>query len=168
MQAKQENSRRVVVVRWKKLAENTLEVFTSLKNFCDSHPAYSYNTLNNYLSKKKIAFENEEIRIERKPIQQTSLKPDLPKRLFWEFDYDRLDWQRSFRTVMERVIEWGEPKEWDIMTIFYSKARVIQALREDIPYLTDQAVKNVCAYFQLSQTELRCYTKKQSQQEHWI
>src|SRR6202012_1849463 len=29
---------------------------------------YNYNTLNNYLSKEKIAFENEDVRVERKSI----------------------------------------------------------------------------------------------------
>ena len=66
MQAAQDNGRRVVLVQWKKLAENTIEVFSSLKNFCESHPAYNYNTLSNYFSKKKAAYENEDIRLEKK------------------------------------------------------------------------------------------------------
>lgn len=168
MQTVDSNGRRVILVHWKKLAENTLEVFSSLKNFCDNHPAYNYNTLNNYLSKKKTAYENEEIRLERKPVQVQSLKPDLPKRLFWEFDYDKLDWQRSYRTIIERVIEWGKPEEWETMIRFYGRDRIIKALKDDIPYVTDQGVEAVCTYFQLSKTELKCYTKKQLQQEHWI
>jgi hypothetical protein len=43
-------------------------VFSSLKNFCLSYAEYNYNTLSNYISKKKIAYENEKIRIERKNI----------------------------------------------------------------------------------------------------
>lgn len=162
------NARRVILVYWKKLESNNIEVFSSLKNFCDSHPSYSYHTLNNYLSKKKTAYENGEIRVERKHVQTQSSKPNLPKRLFWEFDYETLDWQRSYRSIIERVIEWGSPQEWENMISFYGRESVIKALQEDIPYLTDQAVGAVTAYFHLQKSELKCYTKKQSQKEHWI
>ena len=53
---------------WKNNIENPFEVFSNLKNFCLSYPQFNYNTLSNYLSKAKIAYENQEIRIERKNI----------------------------------------------------------------------------------------------------
>jgi hypothetical protein len=60
--------KRVVVVHWKLKPENPFEVFSSLKNFCLSYSGYNYNTLSNYLSKDKIAYDNPEIRIERKSV----------------------------------------------------------------------------------------------------
>jgi hypothetical protein len=57
--------KRVVVVHWKNRQINYCEVFSNLKNFCLSYPGYNYNTLNNYLSKRKIAYETAEIRVER-------------------------------------------------------------------------------------------------------
>ncbi len=33
-----------------------------------THDEYNYNTLSNYLSKRKVAFENDKVRIERKQI----------------------------------------------------------------------------------------------------
>lgn len=61
-------SKRVIVVFWKNSPDNPFEVFSNLKNFCLSYPLYNYNTISNYLSKAKVAFENQEIRIERKSI----------------------------------------------------------------------------------------------------
>jgi hypothetical protein len=58
--------KRVVVVSWKNIQET--EVFSNLKNFCLSYPQYSYNTLSNYLSKEKIAYENDFVKVERKVI----------------------------------------------------------------------------------------------------
>lgn len=58
--------KRVVVVHWKNKPEDPFEVFSSLKNFCMSYDEYNYNTLSNYLSKGKIAYDNQQIRIERK------------------------------------------------------------------------------------------------------
>jgi hypothetical protein len=60
--------KRVIVVYWKNSMENPLEVFSNLKNFCLSYPQFNYNTISNYLSKAKIAYENREIRIERKNV----------------------------------------------------------------------------------------------------
>jgi hypothetical protein len=67
--------KRVVVVHWKSKIENPFEVFSSLKNFCLSYSGYNYNTLSNYLSKDKIAYDNLQVRIERKDV---ILKPKQP------------------------------------------------------------------------------------------
>jgi hypothetical protein len=67
--------KRVVVVHWKTRLENPFEVFSSLKNFCLSYSGYNYNTLSNYLSKDKIAYNHPEVWIERKEV---ILKPKFP------------------------------------------------------------------------------------------
>ena len=63
--------KRVVVINWKKRNENPFEVFSNLKILCESYPAYNYNTLNNYLSRNKMPYENDEVRIERKMVHST-------------------------------------------------------------------------------------------------
>lgn len=65
--------KRVVLVYWKNKQNNPFEVFSNLKNLCLSYPQYNYNTLNNYLSKDKIAYENDQVRIERKMIHSRPL-----------------------------------------------------------------------------------------------
>ena len=70
--------KRVVVVFWKANADHPFEVFSNLKNFCLSYPQFNYNTISNYLSKAKTAYENHEIRIERKNvISKPKLDPEL-------------------------------------------------------------------------------------------
>jgi len=66
MRTANSTNKRVVLVQWKTGAET--EVFSNLKNFCLSYPQYNYNTLNNYLSKSKVPFDNETVRVERKSI----------------------------------------------------------------------------------------------------
>jgi hypothetical protein len=143
-------------------------VFSSLKNFCASHPDFSYHTLNNYLSKKKVPFETGEIKIERLPVMFRAAQPDFQKSLFWEFDLANMDWMRAYRTVIERVVEQGNATDWDTMINFYGQEKVIQCLMEEIPYLTDIGVEAACQYFHLSPKELRCYTRKKLQQTPWI
>lgn len=163
-----ELNKRVIVVHWKRFANTDVDVFSSLKGFCDSYPTYNYHTLNNYLSKKKIPFENDEIKIERQPLIQKVRRPDLPKVLFWDFDFEKLDWNRGYKTIIERVLDKGSTKDWEEMIRFYGRENVVKALKEDIMYLSDMTMEAVCKYFQFSKEKLRCYTKKHLHQGHWI
>ncbi|MDP1762534.1 MAG: hypothetical protein Q8L07_01520 [Sediminibacterium sp.] len=165
------DGRRVVLVHWKNDTSQPFEVYSNLKNFSLAHPRYPYNTLSNYLSKKKMPFETDEIRIERKQIitkpGQVS-KPNLPKRLFWEFKYDEMDWHRDSGTVIERVAERGSPEEWQEMIQFYGEKKVKTTLKNKTTYLTDRAIKKVCSFFKLKPEDLKCYIKKQSRPQLWI
>jgi len=68
MRSSDEQPKRVIVIFWKNNTDKPFEVFSNLKNFCLSYPQFNYHTMSNYLSKAKIAYENHEIRIERKNI----------------------------------------------------------------------------------------------------
>lgn len=95
-------------------------------------------------------------------------KPDLPKRLFWEFRYDDIEWKEEYRTVIARVIERGSPENWIEIIRFYGEAFVVNTIKNEIVFLADYAIKKVCAYFQLREEELLCYRRKQSRLGHWI
>lgn len=60
--------KRIILIHWKKKPDCPVEVFSNLKLQCQSYPQYNYNTLNNYLSKAKIAYENDTIKVERLPV----------------------------------------------------------------------------------------------------
>lgn len=66
-------ARRVVIINWKNNKDNPFEIFSNLKILCSSYRQYNYNTLNNYLSKNKMAYENDTVRIERKIINSQPL-----------------------------------------------------------------------------------------------
>lgn len=42
------------------------------------------------------------------------------------------------------------------------------ALKNEIVFLADYAIKDVCTYFQLREEELLCFRRKQSRPGHWI
>ena len=94
-------------------------------------------------------------------------KPNLPKRLFWEFRYDDIEWREEYLTVIQRVLERGTPEEWAEMIRFYGEPKVIKALKYEIKFLNDYAIEDVCAFFPLRKEELLCYTRKQSRPGHW-
>ena len=95
-------------------------------------------------------------------------KPNLPKRLFWEFKYEEMDWEKNYITVINRVVERGSPEEWQEMLRFYGEKKVKDTLKNKTTYLTDLAIKEVCDYFKLNPEELKCYIRKQSMPQHWI
>ena len=65
--------KRVVIIYWKDRAESPLEAFSNLKILSERYPAFNYNTLNNYLSKNRIPYENDRVRIERIIVQTTAV-----------------------------------------------------------------------------------------------
>lgn len=169
---KDELEKRVILVTWKNDPKpGTPEVYSSLKNFCDSYPQYSYNTLNNYLSKNKKPFENTSIKVERLPIVNRPKphpdKPQVDKAWFWEFKYEEIDWEKSYRTIIKRILERGSKTEWEEMVRYYSKAKVVHTIKEEISYLPDVIIEEVCQFFKLKKDQLKCYIRKQSLPGHW-
>jgi hypothetical protein len=90
MEAALHHPKRVVIVHWKNNTDHPFEVFSSLKNFCLSYQKYNYNTLSNYLSKNKIAYDNRDVRIERKNV---FLKPKT----------NTIETGRSIQPVLRKV-----------------------------------------------------------------
>ena len=63
--------------------------------------------------------------------QETKPTPDLSilsKSLFWDTDINRIDWQRQYRAVIQRVFERGSENEKKEITRFYGAEKINQAL----------------------------------------
>lgn len=95
-------------------------------------------------------------------------KPNLPPRLFWDSNFDKIDWQTMYLAVIDRVIERGNEDEWDEIVRYYGKAKVKKALKFEIKYLPDYVIEKVCRYFKLKKEELACYARTQLKLGHWI
>lgn len=99
---------------------------------------------------------------------ENNSKPNLHKRLFWDWRYDEIDWQKTYLSIIGRVIERGTKEEWEEMIRFYGKAKVINALKKEIVYLPDYVVEKVTHYFNIQKEELACYERKKLRRGHWI
>jgi hypothetical protein len=95
-------------------------------------------------------------------------KPNFPSHLFWDWDFDKIDWNKGYRSIIARILERGNKSQWEQLVEFYGKPRVIEALMKDIKYLPDYIMENVCSYFDLPKEALACYAHKQSRKGHWI
>lgn len=95
-------------------------------------------------------------------------KPALHKRLFWDWRYDDIDWEASYLSIIERVVERGTDEEIQELTRFYGNERVVFALKNEIVYLPDYVVEKVTRYFGISEEELACYERKRLRRGYWI
>jgi hypothetical protein len=95
-------------------------------------------------------------------------KPDLPRRLFWDFRYDDIEWRQEYRTVIARVFERGNSEDWKEMVRFYGEAFVINAIKNEIVFLPDYAIEEVEKYFGIPKENMRCYVRKRSRPGHWF
>ncbi|MBN8858657.1 MAG: hypothetical protein J0H29_09730 [Sphingobacteriales bacterium] len=98
----------------------------------------------------------------------TDNKPSLPRHLFWDQRYDDIDWTNGYRSIIARVIERGNQEDWEEMLHFYGRPKVVNALKNEIKYLPDYAIEDVCSYFNLRKEQLLCYNRKQLRKGHWI
>ena len=40
-----------------------------------------------------------------------SNKPDLPRQLFWDWDFEKIDWKKGYLSIIARVLERGDKDE---------------------------------------------------------
>ena len=97
-----------------------------------------------------------------------STRPDLPARLFWEYDYETIDWNKAAVIVIERVLDRGNSQEFEAMVRFYGREKVVDVLRNKTVYLMDHSMKRACAYFGIYREELFCYWRKWLKQSRWL
>jgi hypothetical protein len=95
-------------------------------------------------------------------------KPNLPRQLFWDWDFEKIDWEKGCLSIIARVIERGVEDEWKELIRYYGEPKVVKALKSEIKYLPDFAIVDVCSYFKLKKEDLACYPRKQSRHGHWI
>ena len=76
-------------------------------------------------------------------------KPDVSKIsriLFWDTNFDQIDWIKSKKAVVRRVFERGSPQEKEVILTFYGKEEVIKLLNELHQKLTNENLKNLPEY----------------------
>jgi len=102
------------------------------------------------------------------PSAHTSVKPNLDKGLFWDWRYDDIDWQKTYRSVIERVLERGTKQEWEEIIRFFGTPKIVTALKEEIKFLPDYILEEVSIYFGVRKEEMACVKRKVARKGEWI
>lgn len=94
------------------------------------------------------------------------LKPILNKRIFWDTDFEKLDYEKSYRSIIERVFERGDVEDIRQVRRFYGDEKVKEVLLM-AKYLPEIKIYLAAAIYDCEPITFRCYTQQQSIKELW-
>lgn len=94
-------------------------------------------------------------------------KPVFHRRIFWDVNFDNLDYDAKARFVIERVFERGDVEDIRQCRRYYGDDRIKETL-VSAKWLPLKSIYLACALFNNLLTDYRCYTLAQSNQAHWI
>jgi len=55
-------------------------------------------------------------------------RPDISDALLWEYDLKTFHWDKSYKIVIERVLQLGNLKEWREIVKFYTKEQILKTI----------------------------------------
>lgn len=94
-------------------------------------------------------------------------KPVFEKRIFWDVDFEKLDYDGKANFIIERVFERGDVEDIRQCRRYYGDEKVRQALTT-AKWLSLDTISLACAVLGNELTDYRCYITAQSNPQHWI
>ena len=91
---------------------------------------------------------------------------NLSRVLFWDVNYDTIDWENKVRFVIERVVSRGNQSDWLAIRTHYGLERIKNEMLQT-RYLDKKTLNFLSKLFEIPKTEFRCYTLQQSNPGHW-
>ena len=98
------------------------------------------------------------------------VKPDaiIPKRLFWDVDWNSFDMQKSRAFVAERVVERGDLEDFYTMFSLYGGVKAVRDIYKNEVYsLSPRALAFICLTFDLKKEKMKCYIRRRSKEIPW-
>ena len=92
--------------------------------------------------------------------------PAIPASLFWDTDYEKIDWQANAPYVIERVLSRGSWEDFKTTLNYYSNDAIKKAVTH-FRYLDKLTLAFCSTYFDIPITNFRCYNYKLSNPKHW-
>lgn len=94
------------------------------------------------------------------------LRPAISRRIFWDVDYDALDYDKDRFFIIDKVMNYGLWQDFLEVMKYYGK----EVVKEEIvrsPYLKKDVLNFLCFYLGLKPSQFECYKRRQSQEPHW-
>lgn len=93
--------------------------------------------------------------------------PKLSRVLFWDTDYDKIDWDGKARYVIERVVAYGFMEDWRAIQKYYGMDRIKEAVLQARD-LDPKTLSFLSVIFEIPKEQFRCYFYIQSNPGHWV
>ena len=92
---------------------------------------------------------------------------NLNRNLFWDVDFDSINWDKKYKWVIVRVFERGDVEDIRQCRRYYGDEKIRETLvsAKWLPLVT---IYLACAILDNNLTDYRCYNLAQSNPQHWI
>ena len=90
----------------------------------------------------------------------------LTQAIFWDTDYEQIDWDRRATYVIGKVLNYGRLEDWKAIKAYFGWERI----KEEVVSIRDldpKALHFASVVFELPLTKFACYTSKPSIQTPW-
>lgn len=94
-------------------------------------------------------------------------KPKFNRRIFWDVDYDKIDFDEKYRFVIERVFERGDIEDIRTCNRYYGEEKISYALL-NAKWLSKPTMYFASAVLKRKLDEFRCYILAQSNPNYWM
>jgi len=55
-------------------------------------------------------------------------KPDIPAHFLWEYDLETFNYDRSYKIVIERILQLGNLSQWRSILQYYGEEKIIETI----------------------------------------
>jgi len=93
--------------------------------------------------------------------------PLFDKRIFWDVNYDNLDYDNKAAFVIQRIFERGDVPDIRSARRYYGDEKIKSVLTK-AKWLPHNVIYLASALFENELNDYRCYNKEQSNPGHWI
>ena len=97
------------------------------------------------------------------------IKPNMqiPKKLLWDVDWNNFDLQKNKKMVVQRVIEYGLPEDYNTIFQLYGGVSGVRKIIKEISHFRyPQDISFVCMAFNLKKENLKWYKRQQLREKH--
>ena len=91
---------------------------------------------------------------------------DIDPRIFWDMELGTLDYERNAPLIIQRVLEYGDLKDWYAIKKHYGLERIV-SISQGFRTLDPVAVTWLCCLSNAKQEDFRCYRIAQLNPTPW-
>ena len=97
----------------------------------------------------------------------TKDQPQFNRRIFWDINFDNLDYDAKASFIIERVFERGDVPDIRACRRYYGDLKIKQVLT-NAKWLSLKTICLACAVLNNELTDYRCYNTAQLNPGHWM
>ncbi|MFN3380168.1 MAG: DUF6922 domain-containing protein [Runella zeae] len=90
---------------------------------------------------------------------------NLSRVIFWDTDFDSIDYQKNARYVIERVAMYGKVSDWRAIQSYYGMDKIREEVLQS-RHLDVKTLSFLSCVLDIPKEQFRCYTMKQSMPTH--